>query len=187
MVHARSVWTGLAWSLPALVVLVLGVDQLLARQWRVETTRVLQADPARVGALVRDLATWPKWVAIEVNLGPQTARAVTGQAGSGSQRIEWSGQLGRAVLTATAVTDSSLDYTIGSETPGAPPPGHGRVEWRREGNACRVRWIDEGVHDRFVLRWIGWFGALQERIKQIHGSSLEALQQQLEPAGGAPR
>lgn len=174
-------------SLAAMVLVVLGVGQLLATRWQVETVRVLRADPARVAALVRDLGSWQKWSAIEVNLGAQTARQVTGDAGSGAQRIEWSGQLGQAVLTATAVTESSLDYRIGFLMATPPSPGQGRVEWQAVADGTRVRWLDEGSFDSIILRWFGWFGALQERVKQIQSSSLEALEQELERANTPPK
>jgi len=42
------------------------------------------------------------------------------------------------------------------------------------------RWVEGGPFEDLVMRWIGWFGAAQERVKQIQGSSLVALQQELE-------
>lgn len=167
-------------SLAAMVLVGIGVGQVLATKWQVETVRVLRAEPARVGALLRDLGTWQKWSAVDVNLGAQTARQVTGAVGSGAQCIEWSGQLGRAVLTATAVTESSIDYSIGFRMDSPPSPGHGRVEWQAVPEGTRVRWSDDGSFDSIILRWFGWFGALQERVKQIQSSSLESLQQELE-------
>ncbi|MGC3970441.1 MAG: SRPBCC family protein [Pirellulales bacterium] len=184
MSQTRTVFKAVVFSLAGLVLVVVGVGLLLARDWQVETVRVLRAPPALVEALIRDLRNWEKWSAIEVDLGPQTARKVVGEAGPG-QRVEWSGPLGKAVLTATAVSASALDYTIGVTGEDAPSPVRGHLDWQADGAGCRVRWVDEGSFANLLLRWFGWFGALQERIKQIHASGLSELQAQVETPPGA--
>lgn len=180
----RIVFRAVVFSLAGLVLVVLGVGQLLAKEWRVETVRTLKAPAERVGARVGDLGTWASWSAMEMNVGPQTARQVVGPPGAG-QRIEWAGPRGTAVLTATAVDATSLDYTVGFRVADAPPLGRGRVAWRAVGGDCEVRWLDQGVYDNVMLRWFGWFGALQEKVKQIQGASLESLEQELEREAGA--
>jgi hypothetical protein len=180
MSQVRTVFLATVFSVAALLVVAFGVGALLAKDWTVETTRTLHADAKQVGALVRDLATWARWAAIDVDLGPQTVREVQGEAGSGTQRIVWTGPQGKAVLTATAVTDASIDYTIGPATEPESSASTGRVEWQAEGAGCRIRWIDRGRFEPMLKRWSGWFGALQERIKQIHASSLEMLEREFE-------
>jgi hypothetical protein len=185
MSQARIVLRATLLSVAAVALVVFGFGMLLAKSWRVESERTLRGDAKQVGALVRDLSTWSRWVALRLELGPQTAREVQGEAGSGTQRIVWTGPLGKAVLTATAVTESSLDYTVAFEFANAPSPGTGRVEWRPDGTGCQVRWIDGADYESLLRRWFGWFGALQERVKQVHSSTLEALQRELEQAPAA--
>lgn len=182
MSQARIVFRATVFSVAAVALVMFGFGLLLSKEWRVETTRVLRADSKQVGALVRDLATWPRWCAIRMDLGPQTACEVQGEVASGKQRLVWTGPRGKVVLTATAVTDSSLDYTMEFEfkDDNPPFPGTHRVEWRADGVNCRVSWMDRAEYENLLRRWFGWFGALQERIGQIQGSSLEALQREIE-------
>jgi uncharacterized protein YndB with AHSA1/START domain len=179
MSQTRTVFKGVVFSLAAAVLVVLGVGQVLAKDWQVETTRTLPAEPGKVAAMLCDLSTWAKWSAVDVQMGPQTAREVTGAPGGAGQRLVWSGTRGKAALVVTAVSDRRLDYTFGFEVDGAPPPGSGHVEWAAEGAGTKVRWVDRGVHANVMLRWFGWFGALQERVKQMQGASFEGLQEEL--------
>lgn len=183
MSQTRTVFKGVVFSLAGAVLVVLGVGQVLAKEWKVETTRTLPVPPQQVAALVRDLASWSKWSAVEMNVGPQTSRVVEGQPGAVGQRIVWSGPRGKAVLTAVAVTDDSLDYTVGVVDADAGPLARGRVEWAAKGPGSTIRWVDQGVYPNVLLRWFGWFGALQEKVREMQGASLEALAQELERPG----
>ncbi len=177
----------LVFSLAGIILVGVGVGQLLADTWQVTTKRLLTASPEQVAALVNDFATWQKWSQADANLGPQTTRTVVGTAGAVGQQIVWSGPKGKATLTLSAATANSLDYQFNFQFAGeaaAPTPrGGGRVEWRAEGAGAEIRWVDSGAWDGLAGRWVGWFGALQEKVRQVQSSSLEALQQQLnEPA-----
>jgi hypothetical protein len=181
---ARLVFRALVFSLAGLVLVVMGVGQLLAKDWRVATERTLPADPARVGALLRDLRTWERWCRLDIQLGPLTTREVLGDPGQPGQRIVWSGARGRAVLEVAAIGEQSLEYTVAFEVADGGPPGRGRFAWRAEGTGCRLSWSDEGSYANVILRWFGWFGALQERVRQIHDATFVALQRELETGGG---
>jgi hypothetical protein len=64
--------------------------------------------------------------------------------------------------------------------------GGGSIAWVASGGGSLVTWVDYGTWDSLVGRWVGWFGALQERVRQVQGTSLEGLQQWFsnpEPAG----
>jgi hypothetical protein len=179
MSTARHVFTALVLTLAAMVVVVLGVGYLLAKDWHVRSERTVPATAAQVGALVRDLSTWGSWAKIDIQLGPQTARAVQGPAGQVGQRIVWTGSRGKAVLETVALGENSLDYTVGFDVAEAPSRGRGRIEWEAAGAQCTVRWRDEGSYDNVILRWFGWFGALQERVKQMQSSTFAGLEREL--------
>lgn len=180
MSHTRFVMVVLLASVAAVLVVFFGVGSLLARDWQVETVRTLRGDGQRLAALVRDLAVWPQWAAIAIDRGPQTERSIVGAPGSGEQRIVWKGPRGDVALVANAVGERSIDYWIGTPDAASTPWARGHLEWQVEGDGCRVRWVEGGPFEDLVMRWIGWFGAAQERVKQIQGSSLVALQQELE-------
>ncbi len=190
MSTSRIVLRALVFSLVGMVAVTLGVGALLADHWEVQTTRVLATTPARVRALVGDLSTWADWSAVDsalaVNLGTQTRSTVEGAPGTVGQRIVWTGPKGSWALTVTALGDDALEYgyaRVDGTAPLAAAANGGRVTWVADGDRTRVTWIDRGTWDTLVQRWFGWFGALQQRVQQMQGSSLLALAEQLEREG----
>ena len=179
MSTARSMFRSLVLSLAGMVLVFLGVGSMLASEWRVDTARTLAASAEEVGALVRDFHTWKKWSSMEPRLGPQTTLEVTGDAGTIGHRMKWSGNQGLATLTISAVTSSAIEYQFHSQGPQETQlllRGTGRVEWAAEGAGCRVHWHDEHKWENLAGRWIGWFGALQERVREIQGTSLAGIE-----------
>jgi len=179
MSTARSMFRSLVLSLAGMVLVYLGVGSILADQWRVDTTRTVVASAEQVAALVRDFNTWKKWSSLEAHLGPQTTLEVTGDPGTIGHRMKWSGNQGLATLTMCAVAADAIEYQFHSQGPGETQlllRGTGRLEWVAEGTGCRVHWHDESKWDSLPGRWIGWFGALQERVKEIQGTSLAGIE-----------
>lgn len=179
MSNSRIVFKALVFALAGAVLVYLGVGMLLANEWRVETQRTIRATPARVAAVVTDLGTWEKWSLASVNLGPQTTRSVVGAPGAAGQQLVWQGPRGKSVLELTRVDADGIDYSFRNELVDAPEApqvlGGGQVRWSAAPDGCLVTWSDHGRWDHLAGRWIGWFGALQERMKQVEGASLEAL------------
>jgi hypothetical protein len=170
-------------SLAGMILVYLGVGQVLASEWQVTTTRTLTASVAQVAGWIGDFATWAKWHAADVDLGAPTKVAVLGPAGQVGHRLQWTGPKGIAGLTLTAVGDGRYVYEYGFESSGAQPKvttrGRSRIELQADGAGCRVVWFDGGQWDNLMLRWVGWFGAVQDHCRKIQGASLEALQQEL--------
>jgi hypothetical protein len=83
-------------SLAGMILVYLGVGQMLASQWRVETTRHLSVQPEKVAAVVKDFGTWTTWKANDIQLGPQTRREVQGTPGEVGHKVVWSGPMGTA-------------------------------------------------------------------------------------------
>ncbi|HEX5051438.1 MAG TPA: SRPBCC family protein [Planctomycetota bacterium] len=188
MSKARFVFRTMVMAMAGMVLVYLGVGQILANEWHIETVRVLRASPDEVARFVGDLDTWSKWSSTDANLGPQTARAVVGEPGKVGNAITWTGPHGTARLQLAAVGSDSVDYEfVGQGAHDAEPRlrSRGRIVWSAEAGGCRVCWRDEGSWDSTVGRWFGWFGALQERLREVQGASLAGLQQAIEGARAA--
>lgn len=190
MSNVQFVFKVTALSVAGFVLVGVGVGQLLADRWTVATTRVLRAKSDRVMAAIGDLAGWQDWYAAQVDLGNPTRCEVLGTAGTVGHALRWSGPRGEASLTLQKVTvgadgAGAIDYDYGTMAANGGPAnrGTGRVMFAPSGDGCSVTWIDGGVWDGLMGRWWGWFGALQDRCKQIQISTLEGLQQHLEPPG----
>jgi hypothetical protein len=178
MSTARSMLRSMVLSLAGMVLVYLGVGSILANEWHVDTTRTVAASAEQVGALVRDFHTWKKWSSMEANLGPQTTLEVTGEPGTIGHQMKWSGSQGLATLTMSAVAPGAIEYQFHSQGPQETQlllRGRGRVEWVAEGTGCSVHWRDDAKWDSLAGRWIGWFGAIQERVKEIQGTSLAGI------------
>lgn len=182
----------------AVLVFVL-VGQVLASEWRVETTRVVRAPATAVGALLADLGSWSRWSSVDFNLGMPTRREVRNPAGEVGHCAVWTGPLGEAMLRITAVAgggaEGHFDYEIRYllDAQGTPVGSllTGTVGWADEGDECRVRWTEKGVLTSLAQRWSHWFGALQEKVRHVQGESLLGLEDELRkpkpPAGDGPR
>ena len=182
----RVMFKAMVFACVGMVLVYFGVGVILADEWHVDSARTIQVPPAKVAALVQDFGTWHDWSSMEADLGPQTQRTVTGTAGTAAHRITWSGSQGVAMLTIAAAGPDFVAYDFHAQGPGEDQPvwrGRGRIEWSPDGAGCRVRWHDESRWDSLPGRWIGWFGALQERVRQIQGTSLEGLEQALGDRG----
>lgn len=173
-----------ALALAAMVVVFFAVGQLLNKTWEVKTTRLVKASPERCGAVLGDLATWAAWYAAKVDLGNPTKTEVQGTPGTVGHALVWTGPMGKASLTFTSVTAGAIGYDYGVMVADGSKGGRGtgRVDYAASADGCTVTWTDGGVWDGLLARWFGWFGALQERCKQIHNASLTGLQLQLEEA-----
>lgn len=191
MTTAKVMFRSLVLALAGMVVVFFGVGAMLADRWHVEVSMTVNAGEDRVRALLHDFATWEDWSSLNANLGAGTRREVSGQAGTKGHCIRWSGPLGIATLTMTAVDARSVGYDFHQQDPGETTSrslGRGTVTWQagQAGSPCTVTWRDEGTWDNVVLRWWGWFGAVQEHVKQIQITSLAGLQQTIDAAGKTP-
>lgn len=161
------------------IVVYYGVGLILANDWHVETTRTIAQPVEKVAPVLTDFGTWKDWSLMDANLGPQTRREVSGTPGTVGHAISWFGAQGSAQLALTQVQLGSLHYEFSRQLPDEATPlvrGQGILTWQADGTGCKVTWRDEGSWDSMPGRWIGWFGALQERMRQIQSSSLEGLE-----------
>jgi hypothetical protein len=180
----------MALALAGMVVVFFAVGLLLSDRWHVETVRTIRAPMAKVAELVQDFGKWESWSSMKLEMGPGTQREISGTPGAVGHRIRWNAPHANAVLEVVAAGPQFLQYDFLLQVPPAPqltPSGHGTVRWEADGEGCRVTWSDDGTWDNLALRWFGWFGALQEQVKQVQGTSLAGLQRAIDDAAaGAP-
>lgn len=191
MSNLTFVFKAVTLSLAGALVVGYGVGHLLADRWEVTTSHTLKAKPEQVVAALHDLGSWQHWYGTKVDLGSPTKVEVQGAPGTVGHTLVWTGPQGQARLQLAALEPGVVEYDFGMRSTDGSfgGSGKGRIEYRASGDGCLVRWTDRGVWDNVMLRWFGWFGALQERCKQIHDASLTGLERHLEEAatGQAPQ
>lgn len=179
MSNARFVLRTTVFTLAAVVVVYFAVGAILADHWDVSTTRVIEARPAEVARLVRDLRQWPEWSALQLELGKPTTHEIEGEAGAVGQRQTWRGPMGTGTLELTRIAEGAVDYRFAYRFgPGENPNGGqttGSITWRADPDGCRVSWSEHGELGSWIARWSGWFGHVQEAVKRVQGASLEGL------------
>jgi hypothetical protein len=189
MSTVKVVVRAMALAMAGMVVVFFAVGALLTDRWHVETVRTIrgEAGAGAVRALLCDFSTWPVWSSMNANLGPQTQHRVEGDAAAVGHRIVWTGAAGRAALRLTEVADGAIGYEFTVQRPDdaeATPRGRGRITWRAngtgDGGGVEVRWRDESDLRTYAERWFGWFGAIQESVRQIQQTSLAGLQEAVE-------
>lgn len=187
MSNLQFVFKATALSLAGAILVGYGVGHLLADRWHVTTTHAVKAEPERVAAALLDLSTWEHWYGAKVDLGNPTKTEVLGEVGTVGQTLVWRGPLGEARLRLSAIEPGAVayDYGVRNKDGSTGGNGSGRIEYAKSAAGCTVSWTDRGVWDNVMLRWFGWFGALQERCRQIHDASLTGLERHLEDAAKA--
>jgi len=170
-------------SLAGSVLIFLAVGMMLADQWQISTERTIDAEPARVEALLTDLNRWVEWSAFDFQLGAPTKRTVLGEPGVVGHRAEWQGPMGTATLALTRVEDDLLEYSIVYQW--AQQAGTfggkltGSVAWLATGDRCQITWSERGELATLIQRWNNWFGALQEKVRAMQRASLSGLEEAL--------
>lgn len=167
--------------LAGFVLVYLGVGNFLAKAWTVTSQAVVQGAPERVAAAVADLGTWSTWSPLDVPLGPETRREVSGQAGTVGQRITWRGPQGTMTLELVRVTPADIGYVLRAGEQGGADLKFGRIAWNAVAEGTRIEWTESGFFPDFAARWFGWFGAIQERVRAFQQASLAGLQRAIQP------
>ena len=171
-------------SLAGMVLVYFGVGQLLAREWSAENVRTIAAPPAAVAAVLGDFHTWEHWSSLGArmpeSLGTETKATFAGAPGTVGHAIVWQGSRGMATLRLAEVAPDHLVCEFASQDAQETEVrvrGRTDLSWRAEGSGTRVVWHDAGTWPDLAGRWFGWFGALQEHVKQIQRVSLDGLQE----------
>lgn len=179
----------LVMALLGMICVFFGVGFLLTEHWHVETTRSLQGTPAAFAGKLGDFSTWASWADFKADLGPQTERVVEGTPGQVGHRVRWQGPAGQASLELAVVEANRIEYVFRTRPTGESADltaGRGSVRWQAGATTTEVTWRDEGTWPNLAGRWVGWFGGLQERVRQIQTSSLEGLQRAVQPEPQLP-
>jgi len=178
--NAKFVLRAVVFSLAGSILVFLLVGMLLTDSFEVQSARVVSAQPAAVGALVKDFRTWKDWSAYSFDCGAPTEIEVEGEPGTVGHRLHLSGPRSEALFETTAVGDSSLDFRIrhAAKEKGAIAGGtlEGTIEWLPSPDGCKVQWTERGKLEHIIQRWINWFGAHQEMVKRWQATSLSGLE-----------
>lgn len=167
-------YTLVSFLLAGFAAIFLGVGALIPDGWKVDTTRAVNAPPARVMDSLRDLAAWPQWCTLKPVMGPNTESGASAPLAVAGAHLWWRGARGESRLTFTAVGDTLLEYRFGIE--GGDLLGTGWIEVAPgpDGSSL-VTWGDRGSFPSLAGRWAGWFGALQEAVRATQEESLGNL------------
>lgn len=178
MSNVHFVLRALVLALAGSVLVFLGVGQVLADKWTVSTTRVMRLPSTQIAGSVQRLDEWVQWNALDFELGNPTTRTVTGTPGAPGQEAVWSGPKGKAVVVLDGVRSDGVDYRIGYLYRAGDVGGKfsGSITWLPKDEGVEVTWSEQGKLGSLIERWTNWFGALQDKVRQIQSSSLQALE-----------
>jgi len=186
MSNTKYILRAVVFALAGSVLVFLLVGMILADRWQVVTTRSIPATVEVIRAKVTDLRAWPDWSALDFRLGNPTEQEVTGVAGTSGQVLTWRGPMGVAMLELTTVEQAHVDYTInykyGPDEQSFGGRFTGTIDWQASEGATSITWTENGELDNLIQRWSNWFGALQDKVKQVQGSSLAGLAENLRRA-----
>jgi uncharacterized protein YndB with AHSA1/START domain len=167
-----------------LLVVFVGVGRMLVDKWEVRTTRAIAVPPARVYQALTDLAHWQDWCTLDAALGPNTQRTVTGEPGKTGSAIVWRGQGEAKLELVDADPATGLLYKF--STAAAGELSSGGIVLKPDATGTQVTWWELGQLPTLTSRWVAWFGAVQEAMRNHQETSLANLKQRLEepvPAG----
>jgi hypothetical protein len=174
--------------LAGFVVVYFAIGSILPAQWRVESTQLIAAEPARILPLLQDFSTWERWSDVQAVPGANSKRTVEGQAGQPGHRLRWVGAQGEAAFTLVRAGPDGIAYAYTVRLPEdqeARLRGTGSITIEVVAEGTRVTWRDESKADSLPLRWFCWFGALQEAVRRAQVGSLGGLGRAVADGGGA--
>lgn len=160
-----------------------GIGACLPDHWQVATTRSLPCSLAMVQEQVGDLSRWQQWCGMNVTLGANTVCQASGTPGSSEQQLVWRGSQGTVDLLVLDYTPTrGIRYELGMQRQAEARSalGTGSIEWQEQDGEVRVTWTEGGRFDSYPARWSGWFGAVQEHVRQNQEAGLGLLGQQLD-------
>jgi uncharacterized membrane protein len=134
-------WIGVVLGLAAVTLVVVGL--LLPREWHVEQSVDIDADPAQIHALVVDVEQWPRWMFVPEQDAPDMEVEATGR-GVGAE-VVWSGG-----GSSGAITLVEADPAAGVEWDGRIETdeinNHGSIRYETlDSGLVRVTLVDEGT------------------------------------------
>lgn len=133
-------------GLGGLVAAVVVVGLFLPRQWHVEQTVVINAGPEHIHPLVDDLKEWQSWAAWTKAMDPEVKYDYSPTAAGAGAWWSWNGpKMGHGKMTITKsdpATGVWVDEMIETDK---EVNAKGSLTWTREGEATKVKWVDEGT------------------------------------------
>jgi len=132
-------------GLGGLVAVFVVVGLFLPRQWHVEQTVVINAGPEHIHPLVDDLKEWQSWAAWTKAMDPEVKYDYSATAAGAGAWWSWSGpKMGRGKMTVTK-SDPATGVWVDEMIEADEVNAKGSLTWTREGDATKVKWVDEGT------------------------------------------
>jgi len=141
--------------LALLLVLMFGVGQLLAAEYRVERSTLVQAPPETIYALIDSSQGWARW-GVWYRKDPQMKVSDSGAARGVGAAWSWKSESqgnGRMQLTG-AEPGQRVRYELAIEGFDA---SQGDIELLPEAGGTRVRWTMHGRMSNTIGRWFALF------------------------------
>lgn len=166
--------------------LVVVAGYFLPKDWHIERSIVMAAEPAAIYAQVADLETWPQWTAWNKQLDPAGNWEYSGAESGVGARTDWSGpKLGSGNLTITAADPrSGIAYDLQFED---YPMARGGLRFEEDAGGTKVTWTGDGQGGGgalgFVSGWMASLGLIQKMIAKDFETGLAGLKARVE----APR
>ena len=141
-------------GLAIVVLLLLVVSFFLPRQYRVERSLVIKAEPAAILAPCADLREWKSW-GVWYQRDPELKTTYSEQATGVGSWVSWeSKQEGNGKMTISEITPTKITYLL--EFPDFDMKSTGVMELVPAEGGYRLVWSDEGdLGMNPINRWFG--------------------------------
>jgi hypothetical protein len=173
-------------GLGGLVVALVVVGLFLPRQWHVEQTVVINAGPEHIHPLVDDLKEWQSWAAWTKAMDPEVKYDYSAKASGEGAWWSWAGpKMGRGKMTITK-SDQATGVWVDEMIEADEVNAKGALTWTREGEATRVKWVDEGTLPPVIGGYfVGFINKMLAENFQTGLKNLKAVAEKRQAAGQA--
>jgi hypothetical protein len=132
--------------LSCVLVLFVVVGFFLPNDFRVESSRVVHAEPERVFAVVSDLRTWPEWTTWSHEFDPACRFTFEGAESGAGAVMRWTGDPEKMRTGELKLVDASADRGVAYELVfgESADATNGSIAFVAEGGGTRVTWTTWG-------------------------------------------
>lgn len=126
-------------TLFALIGILVVIGLSMPKEWSVERTTIVNAEPARIHPFVGNLESWPKWIPW-VEKDPAMVITFEGTPGAAGSKMVWdSEKMGKGALTLLrSDAATGMEYEMMIE--GMIEPARGSLLYTKEEPGTRVTW-----------------------------------------------
>ena len=167
-------------AIVAVVALLMGIGLVLPRDWNVERSILIRAEPAAIHRYVETPSTWREWFAWDdLRDDPSFKVTISGPASGVGAAYEWTGNLsgsGRIVIT---YSDPKSGIRFDEAIQRNEVNAKGSILYTSaDGGMTRVTWSDSGMLPAVIG---GYFrGSVNEALGKAFETSLGNLKSKVE-------